>query len=91
MSCNVSSIALSCLQLLADQEDMWGSYQQNHSCNCVTVPQWLDEILSDGYPDESTSNTLEAILMDSNLFVNCTIPYDGGDKVLECTEVNLFI
>ena len=90
MSCNVSSIALSCLHLapLADQVyEMWGSNQQQH-CNFVTVPLWLGEILSDGYPDESTSNTLESILLD-NLLVNCTIPYDGGDEVLKCTAVDL--
>ena len=89
MNCNVSSIALSCLQLsppAGQVNGLWGEDQHQDRVNRYMIPLWLGEILSNGYPDVNTSSTLESILLKN--FVNCTIPYDGSEELIECTEVN---
>ena len=86
----MSSIALTCLNLvpLAKQvKQLFGEDQHKDREHHIVVPQWLDEILTNGYPNQNISNTLEMILLE-NAFVNCTIPYDGSDETIECTMVN---
>ena len=86
MSCNVSSIAQSCLHLapLADQVDgLWGEDEHQNRENRDMIPLWLGEILSNGYPNEDILNTLESVL-EYNGFVKCTIPEDGSDELIRC-------
>ena len=67
-------------------DGLWGEDRHQNRVNRYMIPLWLGEILSNGYPDVNTSSTLESILLE-NAFVNCTIPYDGRDEFIECTEV----
>ena len=90
MNCTVSSIAQSCLYLtpLAEQVyGLWDEDRHQNRRNHEMIPLWLGEILSNGYPDENISNTLE-IILEENAFVHCTIPYHNGtDELIECYEI----
>ena len=88
MSCNVSSIALTCLHLapLAEQvdpEEIWGEDECQNRRNKVLVPLWLGEILSNGYHPRIW-NTLQTILKKDAL-VECT----NGDSAgaITCIDV----
>ena len=89
MNCNVSSIILPCLHLdpPSDSVDgLWGEDQHLVGReNNVMIPLWLDEILSNGYPDSNILETLESVL-ERNGAVNCTIPEEGSGVTIECAD-----
>ena len=54
MSCNVSSIGQTCLNLAMlpeELENLWGPDNHQDRDNTHLVPLWFDEILETGYPD----------------------------------------
>ena len=90
MSCNVSSVALTCLHLapLADQvdpEEIWGEDECQNRRNKVLVPLWLGEILSNGYHPRIW-NTLQTILKKDAL-VECTIGDGDSAGAITCIDV----
>ena len=88
MSCNMSSIAQSCLHLAlpANQVDgIWDEDEHQDRENRDLLPLWLGEILSNGYPDGSVSATLKSVV-EYYTFVNCVIPEDGSDEQIKCVD-----
>ena len=90
MSCNVSSIAQSCLHLASpasEVDEIWDPDTDQHQDreNRDLIPLWLGEILSNGHPDESILATLQRIVQD-NGFVQCTIPEEGSGTLIECRD-----
>ena len=87
MSCNVSSIILPCLHLdpPSDSVDgLWGTDQHLVGREPdKMIPLWLDEILSNGYPDVDILDTLEGALKQGG-GVNCNIPEEGSGVPIEC-------
>ena len=91
MSCNVSSIALTCLHLapLAEQVDskeIWGEDEHQNRINEDLVPLWLGEILLNGYHPRIWNNTLQPILR-KDAHVNCTIGDGDSPGSIECKNI----
>ena len=88
MSCNVNSIAQSCLHLAPPADlvnGLWNEDEHQNRENCDMIPLWLGEILFNGYPDEDILDTVESVL-EYNTFVECTIPEDGSNQLIECKD-----
>ena len=90
MSCNVSSIAQSCLDLTSlasEVNEIWDPDmdQGQDRENRYLIPLWLGEILSNGHPDESILATLQSIVRVHG-HVQCTIPEEGSGTLIECPD-----
>ena len=88
MSCNVSSIALSCLHLAPPADlvnGLWVEDRHQNRENQVMIPLWLGEILSSSYPDEDILGTVQSVLELSS-FVKCTIPEEGSGAPINCND-----
>ena len=82
----MSSIAQTCLNLtqLAHQiKAVFGRDEHQHRDHSELLPQWLDEILSRGYPHPSTIDTVTNAL-NKSLSVDCTVPEEGSDERIVC-------
>ena len=84
----MNSIAQSCLHIAPPAHlvnGLWGEDEHQNRENRDMIPLWLGEILSNGYPDEDILDTVESVL-EYNTFVECTIPEDGSDQLIECKD-----
>ena len=83
----MNSIAQTCLNLtkLAHQINaVFGRDERQNRDHSKLLPQWLDEILSGGYPDPSIIDTVTKVLRGKSLGVDCTVPEEGSDECIAC-------
>ena len=82
----MSSIGQTCLNLtqLAHQiKAVFGRDEHQDRINSELLPQWLDEILSRGYPDASIIDTVTNAL-NKSLWEDCTVLEEGSDERIVC-------